>query len=95
MFRCFDQILNTWEIHVLHFNQSNFIGPKVVAKYNFNSNPDGPGGFKELTIKQGEYLTLLQKGHLPTKNPLWWEVKNANGDIGYVPGNYCMVFSIL
>lgn len=73
---------------IVHNHQN--AGPRVVAKYNFQGNPDQPGGFKELAIKQGEYLTLLQKGHLPSNNPLWWEVENVNGDVGFVPANYCM-----
>lgn len=73
---------------LVHNHQNS--GTRVIAKYNFQSNPDQPGGFKELAIKQGEYLTLLQRGHLPSKNPLWWEVKNVNGEVGFVPANYCM-----
>ena len=62
-----------------------------MAKYNFTGNPDRPGGFDELSITQGENLTLLVKGHLPSKNHLWWEVRNGNGKVGFVPANYCMV----
>jgi Variant SH3 domain. len=67
------------------------VGPKLIGKYNFTANPDKPGGFEELSITQGEHLTLLVKGHSASKNHLWWEVKNRNGKIGFVPANYCMV----
>jgi len=63
----------------------------LLAKYNYKANPDCPGGFDEVTIKQGERLTLICKGHAGTGNHLWWEVKNEQGETGFVPGNYCMV----
>ena len=66
-----------------------------MAKYNFNGNPNQPGGFMELDIKQGEFLTLLKKGHAATKNHLWWEVKNSCGHTGFVPANYCLVRLLL
>ena len=62
-----------------------------MAKYNFTGNPDKPGGFEELSMKQGEKLTLLNKGHAPSGNHLWWEVQNDDGKQGFVPANYCMV----
>jgi len=66
-------------------------GCRCMAKYNFSGNPNQPGGFMELDIKQGEYLTLLKKCHVATKNHLWWEVKNNCGNTGFVPANYCML----
>ena len=62
-----------------------------MAKYNYVANPAQPGGFKELSIKQKESLILIRKGHTESNNPLWWEVENATGDVGFVPGKYCMV----
>ena len=64
---------------------------RLLAKYNYSSNPKQPGGFPELTIIQGEKLKLIKKGHTETKNPLWWEVQNEKGESGFVPGTYCMV----
>lgn len=66
-----------------------------MAKYNYRANPDEPGGFKELDMKQGEKLRLIRRGHAETRNPLWWQVSNEKGEIGFVPGNYCMVNEIL
>lgn len=67
---------------------------KLIAKYNYKANPEQPGGFKELTITQKETLFLIQQGHLPTKNHLWWEVANAKNERGFVPGNYCMELEV-
>ena len=72
------------------------IVPKVqkggmIAKYNYKANPSQPGGFPELSLKQGESLTLIHKGHAPTNNLLWWEVRNEAGQQGFVPATYCMV----
>ena len=63
-----------------------------MAKYNYKAKADRPGGFDELTIVQGEKLTLLQKGHIETNNNLWWEVRNDNGEIGFAPHNYLQVW---
>ena len=62
-----------------------------MAKYNYQANPNEPGGFKELTIKQGENLQLICRGHLESNNPLWWQVMNENSETGFVPANYCKV----
>ena len=63
---------------------------EIIAKYNYKANPAQPGGFPELSLKQGEHVMLVCKGHAPTQNSLWWEVRNVAGDQGYVPANYCL-----
>ena len=68
--------------------------PMLMAKYSYTENTEQPGGFVELTIKQGEKLHLLQPKHFPSQNPLWWKVMNTQGQVGYVPANYCLVRSI-
>jgi len=71
-------------------------GPKIVsphnllAKYNYKANLGQPGGFSELSLKQGEKLTLVCKGHAQTNNPFWWEVRNDRGEQGFVPGTFVL-----
>ena len=61
---------------------------KVLAKYSYKANPDRPGGFDELSIKQGEYIYF--HGVNPT-NPYWVKAENNQGVIGHVPAEYIMV----
>ena len=61
---------------------------RLLAKYNYQCNPNRSGGFDELTVTQGEKLEF-SRAH-PT-NPHWWEARNDNGDIGFVPATYMMV----
>lgn len=61
---------------------------RLLAKYSYKSNPSKPGGFDELTITQGEKLELC-RAH--PSNPHWWEARNENGEIGFVPATYMMV----
>jgi len=61
---------------------------RLLAKYSYKANPDKPGGFNELTVTQGEKLELC-RAH--PSNPHWWEAKNENGDVGFVPATYMMV----
>ena len=61
-----------------------------MAKYNYKANPGQPGGFPELSIKQGEKLLLICKGHTKTNNPHWWEVRNDCGEQGFVPGKFVL-----
>ncbi|KAJ7354799.1 hypothetical protein OS493_029805 [Desmophyllum pertusum] len=61
---------------------------KLLAKYNYKANPTKPGGFDELTVTQGEKLELC---NAHPSNPHWWEARNENGDVGFVPSSYMMV----
>ncbi|XP_020626067.1 high osmolarity signaling protein SHO1-like [Orbicella faveolata] len=61
---------------------------RLLAKYSYKANPSKPGGFDELTVTQGEKLELC-RAH--PSNPHWWEARNENGDIGFVPATYMMV----
>lgn len=61
---------------------------KLLAKYSYKGNPDRPGGFDELTVTQGEKLEFC-RAH--PKNPHWWEAKNTNGNVGFIPATYMMV----
>ncbi len=62
--------------------------PKVLAKYTYTANPERPGGFDELGMKQGEKLYF----HFQHKsNPHWLFAENMNGVTGYVPASYIMV----
>ena len=63
---------------------------KLLAKYSYKGNPDRPGGFDELTVTQGEKLEFC-RAH--PKNPHWWEAKNTNGNVGFIPATYMMVCS--
>lgn len=63
----------------------------MIAKYSYTGKHGRPGGFDEISIKQGEKLKLICKGHEPTKNPLWWEVINERGEQGFVPASFCMI----
>jgi len=63
---------------------------RLLAKYSYKANPSKPGGFDELTVTQGEKLELC-RAH--PSNPHWWEARNENGDIGFVPATYMMVRS--
>ena len=61
---------------------------KMLAKYNYKENPARTGGFDELTVTQGEKLEFI-RAH--PSNPYWWEARNNNGDVGFVPSTYMMV----
>ena len=61
---------------------------RLLAKYSYKGNPDRPGGFDELTVTQGEKLEF-SRAH--STNPHWWEAKNVNGDVGFIPATYMMV----
>ncbi|KER22913.1 hypothetical protein T265_09086 [Opisthorchis viverrini] len=49
----------------------------LVARFDYYASES-----HELTVLEGDQLTLLDDS-----SP-WWKVKNANGDVGYVPSNY-------
>lgn len=72
--------------------QQDSTGPEkdlqvVLAKFSYKANPDEPGGFKELTIKQKEKLYV----HFKHKdNPHWVKAENFSGEIGFVPADYLM-----
>jgi len=61
---------------------------KMLAKYNYKENPARTGGFDELTVTQGEKLEFI-RAH--PSNPYWWEARNNNGDVGFVPSTYMMI----
>lgn len=60
----------------------------VVAMYSYTADPKAPGGFAELSLKQGESLVLLGEH---SSNEHWWEVKNEDGQTGFVPSSYLIV----
>ncbi|XP_070538856.1 uncharacterized protein [Ptychodera flava] len=68
--------------------QDNVKVVKLIAKYSYKANPDEPGGFKELTIKQAQRLTLVNKHQT---NNLWWNVQDEEGNRGHVPASYVKV----
>lgn len=57
-------------------------------KYSYNANPGRPGGFDELTIKQGEHVYFHE---VNSSNPHWVKAENEQGKIGHVPASYIMV----
>jgi len=61
---------------------------KLLAKYNYKANENRPGGFDELSLKQGEKLEFSQAHPV---NPYWWQAKNSDDQLGYVPASYVMV----
>ena len=61
---------------------------KSLVKYSYIANPEKPGGFEELTIKQGEHIYFHEAHHL---NPHWVKAENQQGEVGYVPATYIMV----
>ena len=61
---------------------------RLLAKYNYKANPNRPGGFDELSLKQAEKLEFIQ-AH--PANPFWWEARNGDSLSGYVPASYVMV----
>ncbi len=74
--------------HHIYFSAPSKDLPKVLVKFSYKANPDRPGGFDELTIKQGEKLYF----HHPHKsNPHWVLAENMDGESGYVPASYLMV----
>ncbi len=63
--------------------------PTLLLKYNYKSHPDQPGGFPELTVKQGQKVTFL---NVHQSEALWWNVRDEeSGKTGYIPGSYVMV----
>ena len=65
---------------------------KLLAKYNYKANVDRPGGFDELSLTQGERLEFIQAHPI---NPFWWQARNSEEQMGYVPASYLMVNLIL
>ncbi|XP_078613308.1 uncharacterized protein LOC144882997 [Branchiostoma floridae x Branchiostoma japonicum] len=63
-------------------------GVTLMAKYSYKANPDQPGGFPELSVKQAQMLTLVKKH---PNNEHWWEAKNEDGEVGFVPASYMMI----
>nr|XP_039248661.1 cytoplasmic protein NCK1-like [Styela clava]XP_039248662.1 cytoplasmic protein NCK1-like [Styela clava] len=63
--------------------------PELLAKYSYKANPDSPGGFDEIDIKQGETLWLLKRG--TGDNHHWWQVKKKDETFGFVPARYVMI----
>lgn len=61
---------------------------KVLVKYSYKANQNRPGGFDELTIKQGEHIYYHE---VNPNNPYWVKAENEKGEIGHVPANYIMV----
>ena len=63
--------------------------PTLLVKYSYKSNPNQPGGFPELTVKQGQKVTFL---NVHESEALWWNVREEDsGNTGYIPGSYVMV----
>ncbi|XP_071838793.1 uncharacterized protein [Apostichopus japonicus] len=58
---------------------------KYIAKFNYKANPNSPLGEAEVDLKQGEFLTVMEKHKV---NPIWWKVKLENGKQGFVPAKY-------
>eukprot|EP00794_Sanderia_malayensis_P017581 gene17581-19333_t len=61
--------------------------PKVLAKYSYTANPDKPGGFEEMSMKQGDKLYFHSKHQ---NNPHWVLAEHLDGSSGYVPASYLM-----
>jgi len=61
---------------------------QLVAKYNYQSNPNRPGGFDEMSLTAGEKLTFVSPHDV---NPYWWMATRENGETAYVPASYVMV----
>ncbi|XP_006817961.1 uncharacterized protein LOC100368185 [Saccoglossus kowalevskii] len=61
---------------------------RLLAKYSYKAHPDKPGGFPELTIRQAQNLVLINKH---CNNMHWWNVRDENGNEGYVPASYMKV----
>ena len=59
-----------------------------MAKYNYKANPNSPLGEPELSLSQGQKVSLLQKH---ASNDQWWKVRADDGSEGYVPATYVMV----
>lgn len=65
------------------------LNPKLIVKYSYQSNPDQPGGFPELSVKQGQKVIFLNVHEHET---LWWNIRDVNsGKCGYIPGPYLML----
>ncbi|XP_028403027.1 uncharacterized protein LOC114525796 [Dendronephthya gigantea] len=63
--------------------------PKLLVKYSYKKNPNQPGGFPELTVRQRQNVTFL---NVHETESLWWNVKDEDsGESGYVPGSYLMI----
>lgn len=63
--------------------------PTLLVKYSYKSNPNQPGGFPELTVKQGQKVTFL---NVHETEALWWNVQSEDKhNSGYIPGSYVMV----
>lgn len=61
--------------------------PVLLVKYNYQANPDEPGGFPEMTVKQGQKVQFV---NVHPEQSLWWLVKDQIGE-GYAPASYMMV----
>ena len=61
---------------------------QLLAKYSFQANPDRPGEFDEMSLKQGEKVEFIK---VHPNNPFWWEARNAMNQVAFVPASYMMV----
>lgn len=63
--------------------------PTLLAKYSYQAKPDQPGGFPEMTVKQGQKVQFLE---VHPEQSLWWHVREQNGgNTGYVPASYMLI----
>lgn len=70
-------------------SEDNGQSSTLLVKYSYKANPDRPGGFHEITVKQGQKVQFL---NVHPSQPLWWQVKEQNGgSTGYVPASYMMI----
>ncbi|XP_003384928.1 PREDICTED: uncharacterized protein LOC100635430 [Amphimedon queenslandica] len=61
---------------------------KLLVANSYTANPDSPGGFTELTIKKGDILEFISEHK---DNEHWWEARNGDGMIGYIPSSYVIL----
>ena len=61
----------------------------LIVKYSYKANDESPLGEPELSVEQKESAAFICYHH---DNNLWSKIRRNDGQEGYVPTSYIMVF---
>ena len=61
----------------------------LIVKYSYKANDESPLGEPELSVQQKESAAFICYHH---DNNLWSKIRRNDGQEGYVPTSYIMVF---
>jgi hypothetical protein len=61
----------------------------LIVKYSYKANDESPLGEPELSVEQKESAAFICYHH---DNNLWSKIRRNDGQEGYIPTSYIMVF---